>query len=244
MFADAGSHCQTSLREHLWDGLARLGGAHLNASEAPRVPGILNVSFEGVEGESLVTGLPGLAVSTGSACNSASAEPSYVLRALGRDTQLAQSSLRFSVGRYTTPAEVDFAIGAVRREVMRLRALSPASEDAAPLPTARPAEAIVLTAEAGAPGEETWVRFHLTVEGGIVKAARFKAYGCPHTLAVVDWLTRRLPGRTRDDGPPGTPALWAEELSVPVERLGRLLVVEDALLACFARWPGSASRDA
>ena len=84
---------------------------------APRVPGILNVSFEGVEGESLVTSLTELAVSTGSACNSASAEPSYVLRALGRDTQLAQSSLRFSVGRFTTAADVDFAIEAVRREV-------------------------------------------------------------------------------------------------------------------------------
>ena len=180
----------TALREHLWAGLAGLGGAHLNASEAPRAPGILNVSFEGVDGESLVTGLPGLAVSTGSACNSASADPSYVLRALGRDTQLAQSSLRFSVGRYTTPADVDFAIDAVRREVTRLRALSPASEDAA-----RPGEANVLTAEAGAPGEETWVRFHLTVEGGIVKSARFKAYGCPHTLAVMDSLTHRLPDR-------------------------------------------------
>jgi cysteine desulfurase len=259
----------TALREHLWAGLAGLDGAYLNASEAPRVPGILNVSFEGVEGESLVTGLPGLAVSTGSACNSASAEPSYVLRALGRDTQLAQSSLRISVGRYTTSADVDFAIDAVRREVSRLRALSPASEDAAPPPagasravnvpvsasaaakagatghiapagTARPGEAIVLTAEAGAPGEETWVRFHLTVEGGIVKAARFKAYGCPHTLAVAGSLTHRLPGRRRVDGPPGTPATWSEELSVPVEKLGRLLVVEDALLDCFARWPSGA----
>ncbi len=70
-----------------------------------------------------------------------------------------------------------------------------------------------------------------------MKAARFKAYGCPHTLAVVEGLIRRLPGRTRGDGLPGTPAAWAEELSVPVEKLGRLLVVEDALLACFARWP-------
>ena len=210
----------TALRERLWEGLADLGGTHLNGSEAPRAPGILNVSFEGVEGESLVTSLSDLAVSTGSACNSASAEPSYVLRALGRDTQLAQSSLRFSVGRFSTPADVDLALDAVRREVTRLRALSPASE---PAPSAvatetadRLGEAFVLTAEGGNPGEETWVRFHLTVEAGIVKAARFKAYGCPHTLAVMEWLTRRLPGRTRGDGLPGTPAGWTEELSVPV----------------------------
>jgi cysteine desulfurase len=258
----------TALRERLWNGLEGLGGTHLNGAGSARIPGILNVSFEGVEGESLVTGLTDLAVSTGSACNSASAEPSYVLRALGRDTQLAQSSLRLTVGRYTKVADVDFAIEAVKREVTRLRALSPASEDATnqdgPLAgaarrangselladgstspgDAATTDAVTLTGEAGVPSQETWVRFHLTAASGIVKAARFKAYGCPHTLAVVDWLTRRLPGRTRDDGPPGTPALWAEELSVPVERLGRLLVVEDALLACFARWPGSASRDA
>jgi cysteine desulfurase len=226
----------TALRERLWNGLEGLGGTHLNGAGSARIPGILNVSFEGVEGESLVTGLTDLAVSTGSACNSASAEPSYVLRALGRDTQLAQSSLRLTVGRYTKLADVDFAIEAVKREVTRLRALSPASEDAGDAATT---DAVTLTGEAGGPSQETWVRFHLTAGSGIVKAARFKAYGCPHTLAVVDWLTRRLPGRTRDDGPPGTPALWAEELSVPVERLGRLLVVEDALLACFARWPRS-----
>lgn len=227
----------TALRERLWNGLEGLGGTHLNGAGSARIPGILNVSFEGVEGESLVTGLTDLAVSTGSACNSASAEPSYVLRALGRDTQLAQSSLRLTVGRYTKVADVDFAIEAVKREVTRLRELSPASEDAG---LAATTDAVTLTGEAGGPSQETWVRFHLTTASGIVKAARFKAYGCPHTLAVVDWLTRRLPGRTRDDGPPGTPALWAEELSVPVERLGRLLVVEDALLACFARWPRGA----
>jgi cysteine desulfurase len=228
----------TALRERLWNGLEGLGGTHLNGAGSARIPGILNVSFEGVEGESLVTGLTDLAVSTGSACNSASGEPSYVLRALGRDTQLAQSSLRLTVGRYTKVADVDFAIEAVNREVTRLRALSPASEDVGDNASTDP---LTLTGEAGGPSQETWVRFHLTAGSGIVKAARFKAYGCPHTLAVVDWLTRRLPGRTRDDGPPGTPALWAEELSVPVERLGRLLVVEDALLACFARWPRSAS---
>jgi cysteine desulfurase len=229
----------TALRERLWEGLAKLGGTHLNAAGAPRVPGILNVSFEGVEGESLVTALTGLAVSTGSACNSASAEPSYVLRSLGRDTQLAQSSLRFSVGRFTTVTDVDFAIEAVRREVTRLRELSPAAEDGGP--GGHPAHAgTQLTGEAGGPGQETWVRFHLSVEDGIVRAARFKAYGCPHTLTVADWLTRRLIGRTRDDGPPGTPASWAEALSVPVERLGRLLVIEDALLSCFARWPKGA----
>jgi cysteine desulfurase len=238
----------TALRERLWKGLADLGGTHLNGAGATRVPGILNVSFEGVEGESLVTSLVELAVSTGSACNSASEEPSYVLRSLGRDSQVAQSSLRFSFGRFTTEAEVDAAIEAVRREVTRLRGLSPAAEAVGFVPTpsvgaagaARsmdPAETLILTGEAGGPGQDTWVRFHLTIAGDIVKSARFKAYGCPHTVNVAQWLTDRLVGRRRDEGAPGNPAGWAETLGVPVERLGRLLVVEDALLACFARWP-------
>jgi cysteine desulfurase len=221
----------TALRERLWKGLADLGGTYLNGADAPRVPGILSVSFEGVEGESLVTSLTELAVSTGSACNSASEEPSYVLRSLGRDSQLAQSTLRFSFGRLTTTADVDVAIEAVKREVTRLRALSPAAEDG----KSAPRGGDLLTGEAGGPGQDTWVRFHLTIAGDIVKAARFKAYGCPHTLNVAQWLTGRLAGRRRDDGVPGNPASWAETLGVPVERLGRLLVVEDALLACFAR---------
>ena len=114
------------LRERLWAGISRLDGVHLNGQGAPRLPGILNVSFEGVEGESLVTGLSSLAVTTGSACSSASGDPSYVLRALGRGTQLAQSSLRFSLGRATTEGDIDAAIAAVRHQVLRLRSVSPA----------------------------------------------------------------------------------------------------------------------
>jgi cysteine desulfurase len=115
------AHCE-HLRQRLWDGLSRIDGALLNGHATRRVPGILNVSFPGIEGESLLMGLTELAVSTGSACNSDSDEPSYVLRALGRETELAQSSLRFSVGRFSSEQEVDTAIVAVTREVRRLRA--------------------------------------------------------------------------------------------------------------------------
>jgi cysteine desulfurase len=222
-----------ALRDRLWDGIAALGGVHLNGEGATRLPGILNVSFEGVEGESLVVGLRELAVSTGSACNSASAEPSYVLRALGRDTQLAQSSLRFSLGRYTTAADVDSAIAAVNREVRRLRALSPASsEELAPWPGAR-----VVLGEAGGAGQDTWIRFHLLVEDDVVKDARFQAYGCPHTVAVAAWMAEALPGRCREALQPGVPTDWAAAHGVPVEKLGRLLVVEDAVQACLRHWP-------
>jgi cysteine desulfurase len=119
-----------SLRRRLWDGIASLGGVQLNGDPERRVAGILNVSFEGVEGESLLFGLRELAVSSGSACTSASREASYVLRALGRDDQLAQSSLRFSVGRFTTPEDVDRAAAIVRTQVQRLRALGPGGSEA------------------------------------------------------------------------------------------------------------------
>jgi cysteine desulfurase len=215
------------LRDRLWSRLEALGGVHLNGAASLRLPGILNVSFEGAEGESLVAGLPQLALSTGSACNSATAEPSYVLRVLGRDDQLAQSSLRFSIGRYTTEADIDLAAAAVIQEVRRLRALSPAHP---------PEAGFSVSGEAGGAGRETWVRFDLAVEGGIVKDARFKAYGCPHTLAVASWLARQLPGRRRDALVPGTPADWAAAQAVPAEKLGRLLVVEDALQQCARHW--------
>jgi cysteine desulfurase len=114
-----------ALRARLWAGLQGIDGVLLNGHAVRRVAGILNVSFAGIEGESLLMGLPELAVATGSACNSDSDEPSYVLRALGRDTELAQSSLRFSLGRFSSPQDVDIAVRAVRREVERLRAVAP-----------------------------------------------------------------------------------------------------------------------
>jgi len=110
------------LRERLWRGLASLGGVVRNGSATRSVPHLLNVSFEGVEGESLLAAIrPYLAVSTGSACTSALAEPSYVLRALGRSERLSESSLRFGLGRTTTEADVDVAIASLTQALSRLR---------------------------------------------------------------------------------------------------------------------------
>jgi len=114
-----------ALRERLETALAVLPGIFVNGASAPRAPGILNVSFTGVEGESLRAALPELAVSSGSACSSATREPSFVLRAMGRDDELAGASLRFSLGRFTTEAEVDAAAAQVVAQVRRLRALAP-----------------------------------------------------------------------------------------------------------------------
>jgi cysteine desulfurase len=114
-----------SLRERLWQGLASLGGTLRNGDAVRSVPHILNVSFEGVEGESLLAALRGrLAVSTGSACSSALQEPSYVLRALGRDEVLSESSLRFGLGRFTSQSDIDAAVVAVTEAVLRLRRIA------------------------------------------------------------------------------------------------------------------------
>lgn len=114
-----------TLRDRLWNGLKDLEEVYLNGCLEQGAPNILNVSFNYVEGESLIMALKDLAVSSGSACTSASLEPSYVLRALGMTDELAHSSIRFSLGRFTTEQEVDYAIELVHKSIGRLRDLSP-----------------------------------------------------------------------------------------------------------------------
>ena len=113
------------LRQRFWEGISDIEEVHLNGDEDHRLPGALNVSIAFVEGESLIMSLKDLAVSSGSACTSASLEPSYVLRALGLNDELAHSSLRFSFGRFTTEEDVDAAVAQLRTAVEKLRELSP-----------------------------------------------------------------------------------------------------------------------
>ena len=114
-----------ALHKRLIDGLSDLEQVFLNGHATQRVAQNINMSFNFVEGESLIMGIKGLAVSSGSACTSASLEPSYVLRALGRSDELAHSSLRMTIGRWTTEEEIDFAIQTIRENVTKLRELSP-----------------------------------------------------------------------------------------------------------------------
>jgi cysteine desulfurase len=253
-----------ALRERLWSELRRLPDIARNGHPSQCLPGILNVSFGGVEGESLVTALGDLAVSTGSACSSALGEPSYVLRALGRPAALAESSLRFSLGRGTAEQEVVAAAASVCRAVEWLRAVASGAErgpaphvarDAAPslsplvrelfrsLPGAGSLPRAAGTIVRGAAGEEgsgARVQFELLVAGEYVKEARFSAWGCPHTLAVAAWVAARLPGRSRSALLPGTVQEWRQALAVPVEKLGRLLIVEDAVRGTHLCWPAMA----
>ncbi len=113
------------LRDRLWHGLKDMEEIYVNGDLEHRVAGNLNLSFNFVEGESLIMALKDIAVSSGSACTSASLEPSYVLRALGRNDELAHSSIRFTLGRFTTEEDIDYAIKLIRDKVEKLRALSP-----------------------------------------------------------------------------------------------------------------------
>ncbi len=114
-----------ALRDRLWKGLSEIEEVYLNGDMERRVPHNLNVSFNYVEGESLIMAIKDVAVSSGSACTSASLEPSYVLRALGRSDELAHSSIRFTVGRFTTEEEIDYTVGLLKQKIAKLRELSP-----------------------------------------------------------------------------------------------------------------------
>ena len=116
------------LTERLWRGIAPVGAIHRNGHATQRAPHILNVSVEGVDGESLIAGLDSLAISSGAACGAGSDQGSYVLRALGHDPRLARASLRLSLGRPSTVEEVDAAAGMITAEIRRLRALAPRAQ--------------------------------------------------------------------------------------------------------------------
>ena len=232
---DTESRRLAALRARLWEGLADLPGVRLNTALDVSLPGLLNVSFTGIEGESLLAGLPELALASGSACNSDSDEPSYVLRALGHDRESAQSSLRFSLGRGTSAPQIEVTIAAVRREVLRLRALAGAPGRARAADTGGEAAAgAAATGEAGAREQGTWVRFMLNMRDELIEQARYQAYGCPQTLAACEWLAGRLRGRPWREPGVGGPLDWAAALALPPDRLTRLLVVEDALRAALA----------
>ncbi len=247
----------TVLRDDLWQRLQVLPQIHLNGEGAPRAPHILNVSFEGAEGESLRAMLGDVAVSSGSACSSATREPSFVLRALGRDDELAGSSLRFSLGRNTAAEEIEQAAARVIEAVSWLRALSPLS-GAPSVPhlaatanggnTFAYADPIwqrfsapehagalmgegVLSAEAGSPAAKSLLRLQLRMEQGAVTEAAFRAYGCPTAIAVGEWLAAGLVGQKPAEWPQLTASRIRQALEIPDDRAHCALMGEDVVQA-------------
>ena len=250
----------TGLRERLWQALSELPGVELNGDPLRRVAGILNVSIDGVEGEALLLALRDLAVSSGSACASTNAEPSYVLRALGRNDRLAQSSLRLSLGRFTTPDEVDYAADRIRTEVSRLRRCAPVPASATmpsddevddprysaevvrrlqTLPGSSPLPAAdnVVIARAGDREQGAEIELRLALEGDRVSAASFSAFGCPHFMAAASWLAEAAPGLTQAELAAWDWQTAAAALQVPPGKFGRLLTLQDAVRQAARNWP-------
>lgn len=252
------------LRERLWGGLSAHLPQVLRNGPDPRIPGacaphVLNVSFAGVDGEALRASLPWLAVSSGSACSSATAEPSYVLRALGRDDGLADASLRFSLGRMTTAAEIDAVADAVVAAVQRLRALSPVWDHPTP----------ALGVAAGVPGDPfayppaVWAGFWRAVPArqaedtttvlvrtpasravlalsarcarGVVVDAGFRAFGDPTTIAVGAWLADWCQGKPVSALAELSAADIRAALAIGEDRLHCSLLGEDVVKALLQR---------
>ena len=240
------------LRDRLWARLSALPRIWRNGSAAG-APHILNVSFEGVEGEALRAMLPDLMLSSGSACSSATREPSYVLRALGRDDALANASLRFSVGRANTEAEIDQAAAKLIDAVRWLRQINgePAGEqlpepqdnlfgypepvwrgflDAGSRAGRLPMESDVLTLQAENRASGSTLQLQLRVDaGGRVLEARFQALGCPVGIAVGHWLAREAGGMTLAELRRLGSGRLRAALEIPEDKLHCALMGEDLL---------------
>ncbi|MBM4224427.1 MAG: aminotransferase class V-fold PLP-dependent enzyme [Gammaproteobacteria bacterium] len=203
-----------------------------------RLPGLVSISVLGVEGESLIAAMPGIAVSSGAACDSAVGEPSYVLRAQGVAPELAQSTLRISFGRFNSEAEAQQAAAILHSAVAELR------DRDAPGPPAGEGWHMGM---AGSLREGARIRAYLRTRpapagesaaepaaASSIEALEFRAATCPAVRAVLDELQRRCVGRPLADPALGGPRDWAREFALPIEKLGRLLLVEDALRAAVA----------
>jgi len=236
-----------ALAQHFKHALQGLAGCRYNdaapdgvgaggepAAGRGRLPGLVSLSVEGVEGESLLAELPQLALSSGAACDSATGEPSYVLRAQGVPRELAQSTLRVSFGRGNTREEAEAAGRQIAAAVARLRA-----EDAPGEPPGGPwAEG-----RAGSLVEGAQIRCFLRLAiDGRLEALQFRLAACPHTRAVVRGLEARLAAGPCRPEALGKPAEWAQEATVPVTKLGRLLAVEDALQRALGSAAAARSR--
>ena len=223
----------TGLRDDLWSRLRDVPGVLLNGDPEHTAGHILNVSVEGVEGESLHAGLGELAVASGAACTSLTDEPSYVLRVLGRSATLARSSVRFSFGRPTTRADIERAAGIFVRTVDSLRRQSPALPPRLPEP---PKGAMLVRGEAGSAEAGTWVVFSGWVQDGRVSHLEAQVFGCPDTRLACDRVVHLLAGGGRAQISGLDPLALGQTLGIPLAKAGRLLIIQDALRNCLADW--------
>ncbi len=251
------------LRDQLWQALSRLPDVFRNGAPEYAAPGILNISVAGVDGEALHAGLSGLqmpiAISSGSACTAASQEASYVLRALGRDDELAYASVRFSLGRWTSQTEIQQVADSVAALIEALRARSPkwsGGSSQAPVsmssrhalysePVWRyfirglqaPAAPFAADIEVHCqtPGSRAELELSAVIENGRVQAADFRAYGCVTAIAVAAWLCEWLQDKSLSDISLSARDI-EQELSVAAVKRHCTLMAEDALGMLLQKW--------
>ncbi|CAE7248035.1 iscS [Symbiodinium sp. KB8] len=247
-----------ALRDRLENRIRQgLPDAVINGDPEHRLPTLTNISFPYVEGESLIMGVKELAVSSGSACTSASLEPSYVLKALGLGDELAHSSIRFSLGRFTTEEEVDFAADRIVAEVTRLREMSPLWEMVQEGVDLSKVKWTVLdhyqnprnvgsldkddpnvgTGVVGAPECGDVMKLQIKVDDtGNITDAKFKTYGCGSAIASSSLATEWLKGSTVDSASNIKNTQIVEELSLPPVKIHCSVLAEDAIKAAIEDW--------
>lgn len=251
----------SALQQRLYQGLQGLQGLaqmRINGDQSQHVPQNLSVSFEGIQGEALMQGIQEqLAVSSGSACTSASQEPSHVLLALGLGHALAHSSLRITFGRFTTESEIDQAIASITHTVTRLRHISPLctleqTEEAAattadialldipPRVGSFAADALGLgSAQVGTADSGAIIALQIQVQldkqtgSEVIAQARFKAFGCPDTIATAAWLAQWLEGKTLEQASALSSTDAVQALALAPVKLHCALLAEDAAKAAL-----------
>ena len=216
-----------SLQGRLWSGLRASSGLLLNGAGAERAPGILSVSVEGVESNSLVSALDGVALSLGSACSRVADESSAVLRCIGRPPMLAASTLRFSIGRFTTGAEVDRVCEIFAGAVVGLRALADEA------PAISPASGRITVGEAGRRKAGAWVRLEARWEGDAAVETAFRVFGPP----ILEQAARNGASALKEKGRGLRVADWSRQVNKTLnpapESRPALLCARDALQACL-----------
>lgn len=216
-----------ALRERLWQRLRTVGGVMLNGAGAELAPGILSVSAEGVEGSSLVDGLEGIVFSLGSACSRAQDEPSAILRCLGRSALLAGSTIRFSLGRFSTKREVDRVSEVFVSAVTSLRALSDER------PALRDGPGYVTRGEAGRRNAGDWIRLEARWDRDEVVETAFRVLGPPILAAAARNGAKALESSGRRLAVDEWAVRLNEEIKPPPEARSLLLCARDALQACL-----------
>lgn len=215
-------------RDSLWKSLQSLPQVFLNGSLETLVHGIINFSVAGVEGDALLWAIKDLAVSTGSACTSADIIPSYVLRALGVPDNLAHSSLRLSIGRFTTEEEIDYAARYLIEKITWLRSITPQAG------VLECTQKNAFMAEVITPDKTTHLQLVVTIEHNTISKAKFKVLGCPAAIRCLTFITEYLTGSSVDKMKEVNAKFLIETLQIAKEKYSVAGLMEDLLLKLFS----------